>query len=218
VTATRKDESGKSALTVNTRTVLPNPEGDWDEYFAAIATKPLHPLYGQLDRLLGDPGSACELGCGVGQGVLHLAELGWRVLAVDAMDEPLEILRSRLPTDSAEQVSIQQAFIEDLDMPPQSFDLVVAGFSLFFVSREELPGVWERIVASIRPGGLFMGQILGRNDSWATEAYTAMGQEEGKRLFEGFEVLHWDHVERDGKAVHGYPKHWDVTHVIARKR
>lgn len=203
---------------MNARSLPTSPEGDWPEYFQAIATKPAHPLYAELDRFLEAPGTACELGCGTGQGVLHLAERGWRVSAVDVMEEPLKILASRIPSTSTDRITLLQTFIEEVEMPEASFDLVVAGFSLFFVSPDELPEVWTKITGSIRTGGLFMGQFLGADDSWAAQGYTGLSQDAVREMLGAFEPLHWDHVQRDGKAVHGYPKHWDVTHVIARKR
>jgi SAM-dependent methyltransferase len=213
--ATRRRYGWRRSELAVERELPPNPESSWQEYFAAMADKPLHPLYAHLDPFLPPTGRALELGCGVGQGVLHLAALGWDVVAVDAQDEPLNALRARL--EPRHRVEIRKGFIEDVKLNDREFDLVVAGFCLFFLKPTEFGHTLERTLGSIRPGGLLMAQFLGPWDSWAREGYSAHSQEDLRSFLSGFQTLHWEHIERDGRSVQGTPKHWDVTHVIARK-
>ncbi|HWD39743.1 MAG TPA: class I SAM-dependent methyltransferase [Fimbriimonas sp.] len=194
------------------REVMPNPESSWEEYFEAAADKPVHPLYKVLEPFLPKTGTALEVGCGVGQGALFLAEKGLQVLAVDAKKEPLEVLQSK----GNPRVETKMAFIEDLDFY-RPFDVVVAGFSLFFVDPSEFESTWNRIVSWVRRGGLLMAQFLGPNDSWASGGYCVQTQDEIRRLIAPFEILHYDHVEREGSTVQGHAKHWDVTHFIGRR-
>lgn len=186
---------------------------DWPRYFASTRDKPLHPLYRQLDPLLPPHGLALELGCGHGHGVLHLLDRGLRVIAVDLREEPLQELRSRLPAEA--EVRIIQDDITHVDLPEN--DLSVLGFALFFLSPDQLHEFWPRLVASIKPGGLFMGQFLGVNDDWASWGYTTHSCEEVLSLLSPFELLHFEEVERDGATSWEEPKHWHIFHVIGRK-
>jgi tellurite methyltransferase len=188
-------------------------EQDWSNYYAATLEKPLHPLYESLDPHLPPSGVALELGCGVGHGVLHLVQRGLRVVAVDMNAEPLAILKSRLPEGA--DVEVVQSRLEDFDFP--SADVIVAGFTLFFLEGEAFGTVWARLSCALKPGGLFMGQLLGPNDDWVTRGYTVHSREEVEELLRGFEILHHEEVERDGETAVGSAKHWHVHHVVARK-
>lgn len=189
-------------------------EQDWSEYYAATLDKPLHPLYEELNPYLPQAGIAIELGCGVGHGVIHLLERGLSVIAVDMNREPLAILSRRLPT--AADVQLVQSRLEDFSFPKA--DVIVAGFTLFFLSGEDFSKVWERICEALPPRGLFMGQLLGPNDDWRDRGYTVQSSGEVLELFREFDLLHHEEVERDGETAARTPKHWHVHHVVARKR
>jgi tellurite methyltransferase len=188
---------------------------DWSAYFKATLDKPLHPLWENVDPHLKPGQIAVDLGCGVGTATAHLVEEGLRVLAVDQEPEALEITRGRLPEGA--QVQVVRAQFQDLGLEPNSFDLVYAGFSLFFLREWEFGQVWKRIVAALKPGGLFAGQLLGIHDDWVDRGYTAQTADEARALFKGFEILYFEEAERDGETSLREPKHWHVFHVVARK-
>lgn len=189
-------------------------EADWSEYYKASIAKPLHPHYENLNPHLSEGGEALELGCGVGHGVLHLLEKGYRVTAVDAEEEALAILRSRLP-NGAPARTVRSHF-QNLELG--TYDLVTAHFCLFFLSPAEFSAFWPRVVDSIKPGGLFSGQLLGVNDEWRDRGYTVLTRAEVDSLLSPFDVLFLEEVERDGETAVGTKKHWHVFHVVARKR
>jgi len=192
-----------------------NPVGEWDEYFTDALAKPLHPLYRVLDPLLPKGGRAAELGCGVGHGVLHLLERGFTVDALDAHPLALKTLEGRLSAEQTDRCRLLPLMLQDWYPEAASYDVVVAGFTLFFVPASDLPAVWERIVTSLKPGGLFMGQFLGVRDDWAAQGYSAQSRQEVESLLAGFQIRHLEEVERDGETVQGSAKHWHVFHVVA---
>ncbi|HVL38508.1 MAG TPA: class I SAM-dependent methyltransferase [Fimbriimonadaceae bacterium] len=175
--------------------------------------KPLHPLFEHLEGVLPAGADALDLGCGVGHGTLFLLERGFRVTAVDAESRALDILRSRV--SSAHRVSLIASRFEDFEPPP--CDLVLAFFSLFFMPAEAFKTFWQKLVAAMRPGGVFAGQFLGVNDEWRDRGYSTFTSAEVRRLLAGLETLYYEEVERDGETALGTPKHWHVFHVIARK-
>lgn len=194
----------------------PTSEGDWTSYYEVMESKPLHPQYEHLDPLLEPGWNALELGCGVGHGVAHLIEKGLVVTGVDAQPDALERLRRRLP-EGARPTLICSTF-QSLELPVERFDLVVAGFCLFFLTASDFASFWPKLIGSLKPGGLFMGQILGPNDEWADEEHSFHTREQVDALLSGFEVLRMEEVDQDGARADGTPKHWHVFHILARKR
>jgi tellurite methyltransferase len=203
--ATIRDNSGVSILSSE----------DWAEYYQAMLSRPLHPHYENLDPHLPDGGDALDLGCGVGQGVVHLLEKGFTVTAVDVSEEALGHLRDRLPADS--KVSLLQSEFEEFE-PGGPYDVVVAHYSLFFLPKEKFDKFWPKVVASVKKGGLLSTQLLGLNDEWSERGYSLHAREEVEKLLEPFEILFLDEVERDGQTAVGTPKHWHIYHIVARKR
>jgi tellurite methyltransferase len=189
---------------------------DWSAYFRASAEKPLHPIWEHIDPLLQPGQIALELGCGVGHSVAHLAEKGLKVIAVDQEPEALELTKKRLPAGA--EVTLVKSQFQDLGLDAASLDLVVAGFSLFFLRDWEFGQVWKRVVAALKPGGIFAGQLLGDHDDWVERGYTVHSRAEAETLLTGFDVLYFEEAERDGETTLGEPKHWHVFHLVARKR
>lgn len=175
--------------------------------------KPLHEIYSILEPHLNPPGVAVELGCGIGHGLLFLLEKGYEVYGVDTSAYALGLLRERLPVGAS-------AHLIEADMAswtvPEA-DVVVAGFSLFFLSQEKLDSFMPKVIEAITPGGLFAGQFLGKNDEWASGGHALMDPETLRQMFQDFELIHFDEVEREGETALKKAKYWHVFHVVARK-
>ena len=99
------------------------------------------------DRCRLDPSTrVLEIGAGTGQATKRLAELAGSVLAVEPSDALAAHLRARLTTANVEFI---EAPFEDVDLPPSSFDLVVAATAFHWLD----PAVALPKVASVlRPG------------------------------------------------------------------
>lgn len=186
----------------------------WSAYYEATLEKPVHPIYAELEPFLPERGVALELGCGVGHGVLWFLDHGFSVIANDGEEEALDIVRSRLPVGA--DVSFLPGRFEDIDLPRA--DVVVAGFSLFFLEPGAFRLFWTRLVDSMPAGAVFAGQFLGIHDDWAERGYTVHDAETLRQDLEGFEILHWEEAERDGETAMREPKHWHVFHVVARRK
>lgn len=185
----------------------------WAEYFEATADRPPHAIFDLLDPLLPPGGGdAIDLGCGAGRGTFRLLERGLRVTATDQSAEAIERIRAKAPPDAP--LSLICAPFQDLAL--DSYDVVVACFSLFFLPPPEFALFWPRVKASVRPGGVFAGQFLGVNDEWKGRGYTVHDKAAAEALLDGFEVLHFEEDEEDGSTATGEAKHWHVFHVIAR--
>lgn len=83
-------------------------------------------------RRLGDfrDRKVLELGCGDGRLTLGIAAEAASVLAFDPDAEAVGRARRSLPAELAERVSYRVASGRELEVEPQSFDLVVFSWSL----------------------------------------------------------------------------------------
>jgi len=142
-----------------------------------------------------------------------MLERGWRVRASDAEPEAIERLRRRAAGNDAE-LHAETTPLEEVVL--DRADLVWASYSLFFCDPPRFPDLWDRIRASIRPGGRFAGQLMGERDTWAArEGFTTMTIDAARALFDGWELERFDVEDQDGEACSG-PKHWHLFHVVAR--
>lgn len=161
---------------------------------------------------------AIDLGCGVGQNTQALVKNNWAVTAVDVDPDAIEGLRERARTFSLHEralLTIQQAEFMQATWP--DVDLVVAMNSLPFCTASEFPVLWQRIVSSINPGGMFVGTLFGKRRTWPPGTF-AVTLADVARLFAPFRRLDvLFETEEDGQNRAGEPIHWHVYRVIATK-
>jgi tellurite methyltransferase len=194
---------------------------DWRAFYDAVAQRPPHDtLLQALDLFAADGVTsrfAVDLGCGDGRDTVEILRRGWRVLAIDAEAEAIRRLRSRsdVPDGAASRLSTEVARFEDAAWP--SADLVNASFSLPFCPPVHFSVVWQRVVASILPGGRFSGQLFGERDEWADQKdMTFHSRGEVEQLLRNLEVECLDELEEDGTTALGERKRWHVFHIVAR--
>jgi len=160
--------------------------------------------------------SAVDLGCGVGQDTVELLRRGWHVIAVDAQPAALRCLLGRPDLPRTPRLVLQLTSFEAARWP--RVELVNASYALPFCPPRAFPGVWARVVASLRPGGRFAGQFFGEQDDWAALSRgTHHTRAAVQDLLRAFEVELFREVQYDGRTATGVPKHWHIFDVVARK-
>lgn len=191
-------------------------ESTWSDYYEQNDDRaPREMLLDVLDRFGPEQRDAIDLGCGSGIDTLAMLERGWRVFATDAEGEGIRRLRARIPAALSGAFRSEVVRMEDVVLPDA--DLVWASFSLFFTAPERFPAVWAKVLAAVRPGGRFAGQLLGERDTWAPQPdRSAFAREQADQLLDGLEVERFEEEDQDGEACSG-PKHWHVFHVVARR-
>lgn len=192
---------------------------DWPGYFKAVAGKEPRETLVKALECIEKPGLAIDLGCGEGRDTVELLARGWRVRAIDGHEMALDLTRHhpRLPTGALARLEVVHEEMEAARLP--TCDLLNASFSLPFCRPEAFDGLWERIHAAVRPGGLFAGQLFGDRDTWASlpdrshHTRRRVGE-----LFRGrYRLEHFQEDERDGQDARGNAKHWHVFHFVARR-
>ena len=197
---------------------------NWTRYYDAAGEQPRETLLFALERFEAEARAAgrelfaVDLGCGSGRDTAELLRRGWRVLAIDAEAEALRRLLARSDLGSAAgRLETQVARFEDATWPEA--DLINSSCALPFCAPAQFGAVWQRIVASLRAGGRFCGQLFGDRDSWASRPEMSFQtRADAEQLLRGLELERFDEVEEDGQTAVGDPKHWHFFHVVARKR
>jgi SAM-dependent methyltransferase len=184
----------------------------WSDFYQITRNRPPWPRLVKAIELLGHTGEALDLGCGAGRDTRYLLERGFVVTAVDREAASLATLAD-LP---AEHLTRVQAAFEDFVFG--QYDLVNAHFSLPFTAKEQFAGVFARLRASLKSGGIFVGQFFGVNDTWNTpeNTMTFLTSTQAREQLEGLEILEFTEEDQDGTTADGTPKHWHVYHIIAR--
>lgn len=198
---------------------------DWSDFYEHQAGRSVRPTFkAALKEWHGTRGAttgqAIDLGCGDGVESRELAVGGWHVLAIDADAKVVERVTQGVPDEHRERLTVRRASFEELasgegaGLP--AADLVYAGFALPFCSGDVFERLWAGIRESLRPDGLFAGQLFGPHDDFATGPdVNTHDRADVERLLAGLTVLRLEEQDRDGISPLG-PKHWHVFHIIAR--
>jgi tellurite methyltransferase len=196
-------------------------ELDWSN-FATLTRENAHwPLTERAAALVGRAGYALDLGAGAGRDTRYLLAQGWHVTALDGEPAAIAILSDIRD----EKLTVVQGSIQDFAFEPEKYDLVSAQFSLPFVPRAKFAGVFARIKAALKPGGLFAGQFFGLRDEWNTPGsggerrteITFLPRDKVDDLLRDMEVIEFAEEDKMGDTATGAMKHWHVFHVIAQK-
>jgi SAM-dependent methyltransferase len=123
-----------------------------DRYLAWSSSAPVRLRYlERLLELLPTASDVLELGCGAGEPVTRRLAERHRLVAVDVSARQLE-----LAARSAPQAQLLLTDMLELAFAPDSFDAVVAFYSMTHIPREHHADLLARIVRWARPGGLVL--------------------------------------------------------------
>ena len=158
-------------------------------------------------------GRALDLGCGAFRDTMFLAEKGFVVDAVDSSPD----VSVYLPENDA--IHFSAVSFSDFPYPENEYDLVTAQYSLPFCEPEKFPDVWQKIITSLKKGGIFTGQFFGYEDGFAPNAQmTFLNKEHVEELFSDCIVHTFVEAKRTKKTATGREKFWHIFDVIAEKK
>lgn len=194
-----------------------NDDRNWSEFQKLTAKVPPRPmLLKSLELFNGFTGFAVDLGCGSGIDTIKLINSGWKVCAVDATADGFENIRSSIPQEKLINLELRQEFFEHLTIPKT--DLVCSSFSIPFCRPESFDMFWSKIIASIKSGGRFAGNLFGDKDEWSdTKDMTFKTKEQVFDLFRGFQIEYFNEIYADGPTAVNTTKRWHIFEVVAKK-
>lgn len=99
--------------------------------------------------------NACWLDVATGTGVMALEAArhlsAGSVVGVDLSDGMLRQARAKAQAQQLRNATFRQMDADDLDFPPDHFDIVTCSFGLFFM--EDMEGAMRRLARTVKPGG-----------------------------------------------------------------
>lgn len=122
-------------------------------------------LHHLLERL-PSRANVLELGCGSGLPVAKAVSDNHSFIGVDISEEQLKLARKNAP-----QGQYVKADMGVIDFRPESFDAVVAFYSIFHLPREEQASLIEKIASWLRPEGLLVANFGARDDPGSVDAW-----------------------------------------------
>lgn len=107
-----------------------------------------------------------EIGCGTGSTAILHAPYVKHIRAVDFSANMIAIAQGKAKAEHINNVTFQQATIEDLDTPAQSLDAVL-GLSILHLLRDR-EAAMARVYQMLKPGGVFVTSTacIGNTMSW----------------------------------------------------
>ncbi len=139
---------------------------DWDRRYAEKdllwSAAPNRVLVAEAADLL--PGRALDLACGEGRNAIWLAELGWRVTAVDFSEVAIAKARTKA-AEHAVDVDFLCADLLDYEPEIEAYDLVVVLYLQLAAAERRL--VLSRAAGALAPGGTFL--LVGHDSTNLTD-------------------------------------------------
>lgn len=189
---------------------------DWEAAYEDGATDT--PVDGHLTALIDgwEPGSALDLGCGLGQNSIWLAGRGWTVTGVDIAANAIDGAR-RAATEAGVDVDFAVADVREWQ-PAAQFDLVISTFALPARGPGRLAAIGAA-AGAVRPGGTLL--LVEFDGSLADEGWMAprdlVTVDELVPLLDGFLLIRAEVVET--AHVHGRDtRHLPAVVVVAQRR
>ena len=95
-----------------------------------------------------------EFGCGTGSTAILHAPYVKQIKAVDVSEKMLEIARTKSAAENIDNITFEQAAIEDFEVSESSFD-VVLGLSILHLLEDKEAAI-AKVYRMLKPGGLFI--------------------------------------------------------------
>ncbi|TWU35151.1 class I SAM-dependent methyltransferase [Novipirellula artificiosorum] len=131
----------------------------YDREDVAYGEEPSASLSAYLDQV-GGGGKALDLGAGAGRDSIALALAGYHVLSVDLSNRGLErVLQRAVRAGVRDRVETHEIDVRDVELPADSFDVIVATTVLDHISPEDSAVLWRRMTEALTANGMLYVQV-----------------------------------------------------------
>ena len=182
----------------------------WKQYFKKHAKrKPREQLVRAISY--ANKGNALDLGSGTCIETKYLVKQGFNVIAVDSAPEAKKYANKRF--------EFKNISFQEYKFPLNKFNLINAQFALPFYGKKGFNGFIKKIIGSLKPKGVFVGQFFGKKDSWniGKPELVFHVKQQVINLLSDMKILEFIEEEKDGKTASGNLKHWHIFHFIVQK-
>ncbi len=193
-----------------------NNDNRWKTYFENTKDSKPRRLLVEAIGHVKEKNEALDLGSGALNDVRYLVSLGFKhITAVDHEPIAKDIIK-HFPSDIVNYVI---STFEDFEFTKEKYDLVNAQFALPFSPQDTFEKLFDSIIFSLKPGGVFTGQFFGIRDEWNTgdKNRNFHTKEDAEKLLSKLKVVAFKEEENDKPTASGVMKHWHIFHFIAIK-
>lgn len=190
---------------------------DWEAYYKN--TNGIHketcPFLKEAVRLCATKEAALDLGAGALSDTQFLVHAGFsEVVAIDAA----ETFEKRVKDLESSVVVSHNVAYDKYVFPIKHFDLVNAQYALPFNSPLTYRKLMVYIFNSLKPGGIFTGQMFGVHDDWRNDSeMTFVTREDVCEIIKDMQTIKIVESEYDGKDAAGNDKHWHIFNFLLKK-
>ena len=171
-----------------------------------------------LSFLEGLPKIAIDCGCGAGNESGFLIEQNFIVHAFDPSTQARDICLQKFA--GYDNFIFALEGFENYDFPNAS--LIIALLSLFFCDPHRVDCVLEKISNALFPEGIFLFQVLGKEDAWVVQNFAQFIGFEPRQLEQKFakefEILWIDELKAYKPLANGALKFWHLHTLILKKK
>ena len=189
---------------------------NWDTYYKThVSRKPREQLVRAIP-FCKEKYIALDLGSGTLVESAFLLENGFeKAVAVDNSPQTKSFAEKLDP----KKFELIISSFQDFDFKEEQYDLINAQYSLPFHGAKNFSSFIEKVINSLKPGGIFVGQFFGEKDEWNTTdtKFAFQTKEEVEQLLSKLEILEFIEEEKDVETSTGKEKHWHIFYFIARK-
>lgn len=189
---------------------------NWEQHIKSIENIEPRQLLRKALQHVSEKSSALDLGCGALNDTKFLSAQGFK--HIDAVDgsKASQDLFNKSPIRNTQ---FHLSDFKDFKFNPSTYDLISAQFSLPFSGKNNFTDINSRILASLKPGGVFTGQLFGTRDDWNKEGSKLNFHtlDEAQNLFSEQEIILLAEEEYDNLTAAKIPKHWHVIEFIVRR-
>lgn len=119
----------------------------------------------------GGGGRALDLGAGAGRDTIALAKAGFHVTAVDLSQRGLErVMQRAAEAGVSDRIEAKHLDVRDLEIPPASFDAVVATTVLDHISAHDAVELWQKIAGAVTDDGFLFVEVHTTEDPGCAQA------------------------------------------------
>jgi SAM-dependent methyltransferase len=191
-------------------------EPEWSAFCKITNGRPPREILLKALEAAGHKGKALDIGAGALNETRYLLSQGFEVTAVDS--EPASAESAARIQD--EKLQFEAVSYEVFRFPKDHYDLAVALYALPFTPPEHFKRVVQKLLGSIKPGGVFVGQFFGPDDEWndGSSHINFVSKNDVKNMFKSFEILSLEEEKGPGTTATGGTKYWHIFHIVAKKR
>lgn len=182
----------------------------WTQYHERVAEKPNSLVVSILEKFVTGKSACIDLGAGNLRDSKFLLAQGFeRVVAVDKSEESLGFI--------SDGIELHIMPIEEYEIEKDTFDFVFSCNTLFFLAPYQIALLFRKILAGLRPGGIFTCNVLGMEDQWVVTGgrVSAFTEPQIKALCKGFKILDIGDIKYIAESEH--PKFWHLWSIVVKK-